>query len=75
MTPFLLRTEADYTRALSLVEQLWTAEPGTPEAALLDLMAARIEAYEAEELDRVLDVRARQPEGVVPSNLLVLKPI
>lgn len=54
MTPFPLRNEADYTRALALVETLWTAAPGTPEAAVLDELAARIEAYEAEELATVL---------------------
>lgn len=54
MTPFIIRSESDYQRALTVVEQLWTAEPGTADAEVLDLMSGRIEAFEARELDAVL---------------------
>ncbi len=54
MKPFNLHNEADHARALELVERLWSADPGTPEAETLDVMAGRIAAYEAEELDRLL---------------------
>lgn len=54
MTPFLIRNDADYDRALELVQSLWNAAPGTADAALLELMAERIQAFEAVELAEVL---------------------
>lgn len=54
MTPFLIRNDADYDRALELVQSLWSAAPGTADAALLELMAERIQAFEAVELAEVL---------------------
>lgn len=54
MTPFIIRNEADYDRALALVDELWSAAPGTPAAAVLDVMAERIQAFEAAELAQVL---------------------
>lgn len=46
LTPFPIHNEADYDRALDLIDRLWGAEPGSPEAAALDVMATLVEAYE-----------------------------
>jgi HTH-type transcriptional regulator / antitoxin HigA len=43
---FPLRNDADYQRALALLDDLWDAEPGSPEADVLDIMATLIEVYE-----------------------------
>lgn len=45
-TAFPIRNENDYHRALDLVDQLWDAHPGTPEADVLDIMATLISVYE-----------------------------
>ena len=42
-----IRTEADYQAALREVESLMSAEFGTPEGDLLDVLATLVEAYEA----------------------------
>lgn len=67
MAPFSIRNESDYRRALSLVEALWNAEPGTPAAEVLDLMSARIESFEAKELDAVLP--PANPREVIAAKL------
>ncbi len=41
-----IKTEADYLEALAEIEQLMDAEPGTPEADRLDVLATLVEAYE-----------------------------
>lgn len=47
--PEVLRTEADYREALSLVDSLWTkAAPGNPEGDQLDVLVTLIQAYERE---------------------------
>jgi len=43
-----IRTEADYREALSQIEQLFEAAPGTPEEDRLDVMATLVQAYEEE---------------------------
>lgn len=45
-TAFPVNTEADHRRALALVDELWDAAPGSPEAELLDVMASLVDAYE-----------------------------
>lgn len=45
-TAFALHTDADYRRALALIDELWDAAPGSPEAELLDVMATLVEHYE-----------------------------
>ncbi len=47
MHAFLIRNEADYTRALATVDALWDAEPGSPEHDTLDVMAELVDRYEA----------------------------
>lgn len=42
-----IKTEADYRTALAEVEQLFAAEPDTPDGDRLDLLTTLIEAYEA----------------------------
>lgn len=43
-----IRNEEDYETALEEIEQLWEAEPGTPEADRLDILVLLVEAYEEE---------------------------
>jgi HTH-type transcriptional regulator / antitoxin HigA len=42
-----IRSESDYRAALSEVECLWDAEPGTPEGDRAEILSILIEAYEA----------------------------
>ena len=46
MVTKLIKTEKDYDRALSRIEDLMNAEAGTPEADELELLAALVEMYE-----------------------------
>lgn len=46
-TAFQIHNDADYQRALTLLDELWEAEPGSLEERVLDIMATRIAAYEA----------------------------
>ena len=43
-----IRTEEDYNGALARIEEIWDAEPGTPESDELDVLAVLVEAYEDE---------------------------
>jgi len=42
-----IETEAEYDTALKRVEEIWNAEPGTPEGEELDKLVDMIEEYEA----------------------------
>ena len=42
------RSEADYEAALAEVDRLWGARSGTPQGDRHDVLATRIDAYEAE---------------------------
>jgi HTH-type transcriptional regulator/antitoxin HigA len=42
-----IKTKADYRSALKEAEQLWDAEPGTPDGDRVDVLVTLIEAYEA----------------------------
>lgn len=44
----LLKTEKDYNEALKRIDELFDAEPGTPDADELDLLCALVELYEKE---------------------------
>lgn len=46
MVKKLIKTENDYNRALSRIDELMDAAPGTPEADELELLAALVEMYE-----------------------------
>lgn len=41
-----VRNDTDHRAALTAIEALWNAEPGTAEYDRLDLLATRVEAYE-----------------------------
>ncbi|WP_297011539.1 hypothetical protein [Thalassospira sp.] len=41
-----IRTEADHDAALELLETLWDAKPGSPEADQLETLGALINQYE-----------------------------
>lgn len=43
-----IKTEADYEKALSKVDEIFDAEEGTPDAHLLDELCKRISDYEDE---------------------------
>lgn len=47
MKPHPLQTEAEYRAALDEVARLFDAPDNTPEADRLEVMAQRVEAYEA----------------------------
>lgn len=50
MTDFevrVIRTDEDHRAALTAIEMLWDAEPGTEAYDRLDLLATLVEAYEA----------------------------
>lgn len=57
MVTKLIKTEKDYDRALSRIEDLMNAEPGTPEADELELLAALVEMYE----ERQFPIRTPDP--------------
>jgi HTH-type transcriptional regulator / antitoxin HigA len=41
-----IRTEADYEAALKEIENLWGAEPGTPDGDRFEVLFTLVEAYE-----------------------------
>ena len=43
-----IKTETDYETALAEIEQLFEAEPGTPEGDRLEVLTTLVEAYEDE---------------------------
>jgi HTH-type transcriptional regulator / antitoxin HigA len=43
-----IRTDDDYRNALREIEQLFDAQPSTPEGDQLDVLATLVEAYEAQ---------------------------
>lgn len=45
----VIKTEEDYQKALSLIEELMDAELGTPEGDELDFLVTLIEKYEDKE--------------------------
>lgn len=54
MFAFPIRDDADLSRAINLVDQLWDAPSDSPEADLREVMAELIETYEARELSQIL---------------------
>ena len=51
MTLKPIRNDEDYRAALQAIEQLWDAEPGTPESDTLDSLVTLVEAYERDRYD------------------------
>lgn len=41
-----IKTEKDYEEAMVKIDELWEAEPGSPEGDLLDILVTLVEAYE-----------------------------
>jgi HTH-type transcriptional regulator/antitoxin HigA len=54
MHAFPIHDNADHARAVDLVDQLWDAPSGSPEADLRDVMAELIERFEAQGLSQLL---------------------
>jgi len=48
MRPKIIKTEAEYTEALALVEALMDAKPGSPNEQELELWSLLVERYEQE---------------------------
>jgi HTH-type transcriptional regulator/antitoxin HigA len=48
MDIYPIKTEADCESALREIEQLFDAQPDTPEGDRLDILATLVEAYEAQ---------------------------
>lgn len=46
MTIKVIKTEEDYQKALSRIDELMEAEPSTPEGDELDLLVTLVEQYE-----------------------------
>lgn len=46
MIPKIIKTEADYDRALDRIDALMDADPGTPEGDELELLVTLVELYE-----------------------------
>lgn len=55
LTPFPIRDDADYDRALRLIDELWDAEPGTPEHDVFEIMVTLASTYDKARRDKVLD--------------------
>lgn len=49
MVKKIIKTEADYQKALARIDELMDAEPNTPEGDELELLAALVELYEEKE--------------------------
>jgi len=49
MTIKVIKTEEDYQKALSRIDELMEAEPSTPEGDELDLLVTLVEQYEENE--------------------------
>ncbi|WP_343406831.1 transcriptional regulator [Candidatus Amarolinea dominans] len=58
-----IRNDEDYHAALQEIEQLWDAEPGTPESDTLDILVTLVEAYEKGSL-RLAVARSYRRAGV-----------
>lgn len=43
-----IKSEEDYQATLRMIEELWDAEPNTPESDLLEILSTLVEAYENE---------------------------
>ena len=48
MTITPIRSEADYDKALSEIDRLMGATPGTPESDKLEILVTLVERYESE---------------------------
>ncbi len=70
-----IRTDEDHAKALELLESVWGAAPGTPEADTAEVLATLIDAYERENHaigppDPVSAIRFRmQQQGFTTSDL------
>ena len=51
MTLKPIHSDQDYQAALQAIEQLWEAEPGTPESDMLEIWVTLVEAYEKSRFD------------------------
>lgn len=70
-------TDEDHEVALREIEQLWNAEPGTPEGDRLDILFTLVEAYEKKHfpipppdpidmIEFVIEQRGLTPKDLIP---------
>jgi len=59
-----IHTEDDYNAALARVDELWEAEPGSPESDELEVLAVLIGNYEDELADFAVTVQADSIEAI-----------
>lgn len=70
-------TDEDHEAALREIEQLWNAEPGTPEGDRLDILFTLVEAYEKKHfpipppdpidmIEFVMEQRGLLPKDLIP---------
>ncbi|MDR1855425.1 MAG: hypothetical protein LBR05_11060 [Azoarcus sp.] len=59
-----IHTEDDYNAALARVDELWEAEPGSPESDELEVLAVLIGNYEEELADFTATVQADSIEAI-----------
>lgn len=48
-TTYAIKTKADYDATMEQIENLWAANPGTPEANQLEVLGILIDQYEAQQ--------------------------
>lgn len=61
MKPKLIKTEADYEEALARIEEIFDANPGTPEGDELELLVTLVELYE----EKVYPVELPDPVSAI----------
>jgi HTH-type transcriptional regulator/antitoxin HigA len=76
MKPKLIKTAADHAAALTRIEELFSAKPGTPDGDELDLLVTLVELYEEKQFpinlpDPVAAIRFRMSQqGLKPKDLV-----
>ncbi|WP_033067671.1 transcriptional regulator, partial [Thalassospira australica] len=48
-TTYAIKTKTDYDAAMEQLENLWGANPGTPEADQMEVLGILIDQYEAQQ--------------------------
>jgi HTH-type transcriptional regulator/antitoxin HigA len=62
---FPLRNDDDWDRALEIVDRLWGAPMGTPEADVLDVFLALVDSYQRKHHPTPASTKIRLPSGKV----------
>lgn len=65
MNIFPIRTDEDHRAALTRIEELWGAEPGTPDGNELDVLVDLVEHYE----DRHFAIEPMEPVELLKAHM------